>query len=183
MPTRANVKLLAPALADDKGLVEELVRLVNGAFAVSESGLWLEGVARTAPSEIVAAIRSGGMLAATHEGRLVGCAYVHPLDPDRADLGLLAAAPERWGSGVGRELVRAAEELMRSRGVATMQMELLVPKGRAHPEKERLREWYTRLGFRVTGTVPVEQMVSHGASKLAVPCEFLVFRKPMEVTG
>jgi GNAT superfamily N-acetyltransferase len=180
MLTRPVVKLLAPALAGDQGLVAELVRLINWAYAVGESGLWLEGTARTGPSEIGAAIRSGGMLAATREERLVGCAYVHPLDADRADLGLLAAAPEGWGSGVGRELVRSAEELMRTRGITTMQMELLVPKEWSHPDKERLRDWYTRLGYRLTGTAPVEQIAPHAASRLAAPCEFLVFRKPLE---
>jgi GNAT superfamily N-acetyltransferase len=179
MPTRTKVELLAPALARDRSLVEELVRLVNAAYAAGESGLWLEGMARTKPREIGAAIRSGGMLAATREGRLVGCAHLHPLDARRADLGLLATAPERWGSGVGRELVRSAEELMRSRGVTTMQLELLVPKGWAHPDKERLREWYTRLGYRQSGTAPVEQIAPHVASQLAVPCEFLVFSKPL----
>jgi GNAT superfamily N-acetyltransferase len=92
--------------------------------------MWLEGTTRTGPPEIAEAIRSGGMLAAALEGRLAGCAYVRPLEAGTADLGLISAAPERWGSGVGRELVRSAEELMRSRRVSTMQLELLVPKGR-----------------------------------------------------
>ena len=101
------------------------------------------------------------MLAATLEGRLVGCAYVRPLDAGTADLGLMSAAPERWGSGVGRELVRSAEELMRSRGVTTMQLELLVPKEWVHPEKDRLRAWYTRLGYRVVRSAPFEEVAAH----------------------
>jgi GNAT superfamily N-acetyltransferase len=141
----AEVKLLAPEEARDEVLVAELVRIINGAYAVGEAGLWLEGTTRTGPGEIAEAIRADGMLAATIEGRLVGCGYVRPLDADTADLGLIATAPDRWGSGVGRELVRSAEELMRSRGVTTMQLELLVPKGWVHPEKDRLRSWYTRL--------------------------------------
>jgi GNAT superfamily N-acetyltransferase len=175
----AEVKLLAPDEARDEVLVEELVRLVNEAYAVGEAGLWLEGTARTEPGEIADAIRSGGMLAATLEGRLVGCAYVRPLDEGTADLGLISAAPARWGSGVGRELVRSAEELMRSRSATTMQLELLVPKGWVHPEKERLRAWYTRLGYRVVRSAPFEQVAAHLAPRLAAPCEFLIFRKPI----
>ena len=175
----AEVKLLAPDKARDEALVEELVRLINGAYAVGEKGLWLEGTTRTAPGEVAGAIESGGLLAATHEGRPVGCAYVRPLDADTADLGLVAAAPERWGSGLGRRLVLSAEELMRSRGVTTMQLELLVPKGWVHPEKDRLRAWYTRLGYRVIRSAPFEQVAAHLASKLATPCEFLIFRKPL----
>jgi GNAT superfamily N-acetyltransferase len=173
----AGVKLLAPDEARDEVLVEELVRLINAAYAVGEAGLWLEGATRTEPDEIAEAIRSGGMLAATLAGRLVGCAYVRPLDAATADLGLISAAPDQWGIGIGRELVRSAEELMRLDGVTTMQLELLVPKGWAHPEKERLRSWYTRLGYRVARSAPFEEVAAHLASHLATPCEFLIFRK------
>jgi GNAT superfamily N-acetyltransferase len=165
--------------AGNEALVEELVRLVNRAYAVGEAGLWLEDATRTRPAEIVEAIRSGGMLTASAEGRIVGCACVHLLDTGTADLGLASVAPERWGSGVGRELVRSAEELMRSRGVTTMQLQLLVPKEGVHPEKERLRAWYTRLGYRAVRSAPFEQVAGHLASQLATPCEFLVFRKPL----
>jgi GNAT superfamily N-acetyltransferase len=174
-----EVKLVAPDEARDEILVEELVRLINRAYAVGEAGLWLEGTTRTGPDEIMEAIRSGGMLSATAEGRILGCANVQPLDAGTADLRLISTEPERWGSGVGRELVRSAEELMRSRGMTTMQLELLVPKEWVHPDKDRLRDWYTRLGYRVVRSAPFEQIAAHLASQLATPCEFLVFRKPL----
>jgi GNAT superfamily N-acetyltransferase len=174
-----EVKLLAPDEARDEVLVEELVRIINAAYAVGEAGLWLEGTTRTRPDEIADAIRSGGMLAATLEDRLVGCAYLRPLDAGTADLGLISTAPEEWGGGVGSQLVRSAEELMRSQGVTTMQLELLVPKGWIHPAKNRLRNWYIRLGYRVVRKAPFEQVAAHLASQLAAPCEFLIFRKPL----
>jgi hypothetical protein len=68
---------------------------------------------------------------------------------------------------------------MRSHGVTAMQLELLVPKGWVHPEKERLRSWYTRLGYRVVRSAPFEQVAAHLASQIAAPCEFLIFRKPL----
>jgi hypothetical protein len=57
------------------------------------------------------------------------------LDGTVGELGLLAAHPERRGDGLGRELVRFAEELSLQRGLATMQLELLVPRGWSHPTK------------------------------------------------
>jgi GNAT superfamily N-acetyltransferase len=176
------IELLAADEARDQALVEELVGLINDAYAVGEAGLWLEGTTRTRPGEIAEAIRRGGMLAARLDGRLVGCAYVRPLDAGTADLGLISAAPDQWGKGVGRELVRSAEELMRAHGATTMQLELLVPKGWVHPEKERLRSWYTRLGYRVVRSAPFEHVAAHLAPQLAAPCEFLIFHKPLAAT-
>src|SRR5262245_41545134 len=144
-----EVKVLAAHTAHDEALVDQLVCIINRAYEIGEAGLWLDGATRTGPSEIGEAIRSGGMLAATSEGQLVGCVYLRRLDPSRADLGLLSVAPDQWGRGVGGELVRTAEQLMRSYGVTTMQLELLVPKAWVHPEKARLRAWYTRLGYKV----------------------------------
>jgi GNAT superfamily N-acetyltransferase len=180
MPT-VEVKPLAPRQARDEVLVGEIVQVINAAYAAGEAGLWLEGAPRTGPGEIADAIRGGGLLAATLEGRLVGCAYVRPLEAETADLGLISAVPDQWGRGVGRELVRSAEELMRSQDVTTMQLELLVPKGWVHPEKDRLRSWYTRLGYRVVRTAPVGEVAPQIESGLAVPCEFLIFRKPLSV--
>jgi GNAT superfamily N-acetyltransferase len=170
---------LDAAAADDEVLVAELAGVINRAYAMGESGLWRDGTMRITAAEVADAIRGGGMLAAEIGGRIAGCAHVRTLDAETADLGLVSADPQWRGRGVGRALVRAAEEVMRSRGTATAQLELLVPTGWAHPEKERLRAWYERLGYRVVRTAPFEEVATHVASELAAPCEFLVFRKPL----
>lgn len=183
MSATPEVTLLAAVKARDEALVAELVNIVNSAYAIGEAGLWQDGATRTAPAEIAEAIRGGGMLAATLDGQAVGCAYVRPLDAKTADLGLVSAAPQQWGTGIGRELVRLAEELMRRRGVTTMQLELLVPKGWEHPSKRRLRDWYTRLGYRVIRTAPFEEVAAHLEPQLATPCEFLIFHKSLAGQG
>ena len=149
------------------------------AYAAGEAGLWVHGTLRIAPAAVVEAIRGGGMLVATAGEPIVGCAAMRLLDAATADLGLVSAEPEHWGGGVGRALVRFAEDVARLRGVATMQLELLVPCGGAHPDKDRLRAWYERLGYRVVRTAPFEEIATHSASALAKPCEFLVFQKPL----
>jgi GNAT superfamily N-acetyltransferase len=174
-----TIELLSPERASDEELVGELARLVNAAYAAGEAGLWREGAARTTTTEVAGAIRQGELLIATAAGRVVGCANVHTLDEHTADLGLISAAPDHWGGGIGRALVRFAEELMRSRGTTIMQLELLVPKESTHPEKQRLRDWYTRLGYRVTRTAPVDEVAAQLASELDQPCEFLIFHKPL----
>jgi ribosomal protein S18 acetylase RimI-like enzyme len=174
-----EIRLLSPAEARDESVVEQIVRVVNAAYAVGEAGLWVDGWTRTNREEIADAIRSNGLLAATADGEIVGCAYVQAIDADTADLGLVSAALEHRGSGIGRELVQSAEELMRSRGVTTAQLELLVPKDWKHPEKERLRAWYTRLGYEVVRVATVHEIAAQLPPQLATPCEFLVFQKTL----
>ena len=129
--------------------------------------------------EVAASIRAGQMLVATREGRIVGCARTRTLDATKADVGLIAADPQAWGGGIGRALLDAAEDLARSRGVTMMQLELLVPRHGTHPGKERLRDWYSRLGYSVVRTVPFEEYVPHAAPHLNAPGDVLVFNKPL----
>ncbi|HEY1315926.1 MAG TPA: GNAT family N-acetyltransferase [Gaiella sp.] len=175
----ADVDLLTADRSRDEGLVDELVAVINAAYAIGEAGLWLDGWTRTNPTEIAEAIESGGMLAATRQARLVGAAYVRPLDEETADLGLVSTAPSSWGNGIGGELVHVAEDLVRSREMTTVQLEVLVPTEWVHPAKERLRAWYTRLGYRVIRSAPFDDIARHLAPQLATPCRFLIFHKTL----
>jgi GNAT superfamily N-acetyltransferase len=160
--------------------VAELVRLVNDAYAAGEEGLWAGGLERTDEDEIVAAVEAGDMLVATAGGRLAGCARARSIDAETGEVGLVAVAPEAWGSGAGGALLRAAEEHMRARGAATMRLTLLVPRDGEHPFKRRLHDWYTRRGYEMTGSAPIENVLPHVAPHLATPCDLLFFTKPLE---
>jgi ribosomal protein S18 acetylase RimI-like enzyme len=170
-------------VASSESLAGDVAEIINAAYDVGEDGLWIEGTTRTSPQEVAGMIRSGSVLVATRGGEVIGCARVRPLDANTAELGFISARPEHWGGGIGRELVEAAEELMRSRGATEMQLELLVPKDGVHPAKERLRDWYTRLGYRIVRTAPFEEIVTNPADDLAKPCEFLIFRKSLSETA
>jgi GNAT superfamily N-acetyltransferase len=171
-----TVGLLGPGEVER---ADELARVVNAAYGLGERELWLGHVQRTSSVAMAEAIETGEMLVATSEGRLVGCGRVHQRDDATGEVGLVSADPDHWGAGVGREIVRAAEEVMRARGVETMQLELLVPRDGVHPEKERLRAWYERRGYRVVGSRPFAEPDTDRASRLATPCDFLLFRKSL----
>jgi deazaflavin-dependent oxidoreductase (nitroreductase family) len=174
-----TVKQLSPDAAGDRALVNELARIVNEAYAVGEAGLWVEGTVRTTPAQLANTVRDGDLLAATVADRLVGCVRVRAIDAATAQLGLLSTAPDQWGNGIGRELVRAAEDLARARGAVTMELVLLDPTDPAYPGKGRLRAWYEGLGYRFVRSVPIEEVSAHAADELAAPCRWLVFRKPL----
>jgi deazaflavin-dependent oxidoreductase (nitroreductase family) len=178
-PSRPTVEQLAPHAAGDRALMDELAGIVNAAYAVAEDGLWVEGIERTSPEQVADIVRDGDLLVATVADRLVGCVRVRAIDAATAELGLLSTAPDQWGSGVGGELVRAAEELARARGAATMELVLLDPVDTAHPGKGRLRAWYEALGYRFVRSAPIEEVSSHAAANPVTPCQWLVFRKPL----
>ena len=134
---------------------------------------------RTDETEIADAVRAGQMLVARVAGRLAGCARTRALDDDVSDVGLIGVDPDAWGAGAGRALVDTAEELARSRGATTMRLELLVPRTGTHPDKERLRHWYTRRGYTVARTGPVRGLLPHVAPLLTAPGDILVFEKPL----
>jgi GNAT superfamily N-acetyltransferase len=175
----SHVQVLAPAAAEDDAVVEALVRVINAAYAVGEEGLWLDGWVRVTRGEVQEAVRSEGMFAASVDGEIVGAAFVRPIDATTSDLGLVSATPAHWGTGLGGEIVRAAEDRVRGQGVTAMQLELLVPQEWVHPHKDRLRRWYIRLGYEVVRTAAFEEVATHAASQLATPCEFLVFKKSL----
>jgi GNAT superfamily N-acetyltransferase len=174
-----DITLLEPSASEDAGLVTELAGLVNRVYAVAESGLWRDGAMRTTPSEIAELIRAREIAVATRDGRIVGSVRLHDVAGDTSEFGVLVAAPEERGTGIGRALLDFAEDRSRARGLQTMQLELLVPREFSHPSKEFLKGWYGRRGYRLARTGTLETAYPHLAPLLAVPCDLEVHEKPL----
>jgi GNAT superfamily N-acetyltransferase len=173
------VGLLEPEAADDAALVDRLSDLINNVCEIAERGLWRDGFARTTAPELAELIRAREIAVATRDGRIVGSVRVHDVSGDTSEFGMLVASPDQRSTGVGRALLDFVERRNRERGLRAMQLELLVPRDGAHPDKDRLRAWYERLGYRVVRTAAFEEIATHAASELARPCEFVVFQKPL----
>jgi GNAT superfamily N-acetyltransferase len=112
-------------------------------------------------------------------GPIVGCIRIQQLDHRLGEFGMLAADPARRGKGVGRELIRFAEDRCRQRGMAVMQLEVLVPRGWSHPVKEFLHAWYTRIGYEPVRRGSIEESYPHLSALLATPCDFVVYHKAL----
>ncbi|GII82220.1 GNAT family N-acetyltransferase [Sphaerisporangium siamense] len=175
----AEIQLLPSAASGDAALVAGLTELVNQVYAVAEEGLWAEGAARTTTGEMAGLIAAGEIAVARVSGEIAGGVRVRRPAGGEGEFGMLVSAPGHRGSGVGRELVRFAEDLSRDRGLGVMRLELLVPRGRRHPGKVFLEEWYTRRGYRLSGTRDVADGHPHLAPLLATPCDIHVYRKPL----
>lgn len=170
---------MSPVLVSDTGLAAEIAGLVNRVYAEAEAGLWVDGTARTTETEVADLIEAGQIAVARSDERVVGSVRVQRLDDGVGEFGMLVAAPEERGTGLGRDLVSFAERWARERGVSVMQLELLVPQTWTHPVKEFLRGWYTRIGYRVVRTGDFGEDYPSLVPHLACPCDFLVFRKEL----
>lgn len=178
-PTEADVGLVPAVASGDMTLVDGLTALVNEVYAAAEEGLWLDGVARTTSAELAGLMKASELAVARREGAIVGCVRVKRLDHYRGEFGMLAANPAQRGTGVGRALLRFAEELCSARGLRTMQLELLVPRDWAHPSKTFLAGWYTRNGYRLIRTDQPEEAFPHLAPHLATACDYRIYHKAL----
>ena len=118
-----RVEWLNPADGKEGDLVDRLTDLVNAVYATAESGLWADGATRTTASELIALISTRQIAIAVQDGRLVGSVQIHDVAPDVSEFGMLVAAPERRGTGIGRALLAFAEQDGRARGLRAMQGE------------------------------------------------------------
>jgi N-acetylglutamate synthase-like GNAT family acetyltransferase len=157
----------------DEALAGKLAALINMAYAAGEGDLFVAERNRTSAARVAELIRAGGVLVARRDGRIVGCCAMQALGEGTVELGFMSAAESDWGSGAGRALVAAGEAWAVSHGAQTMLMKLLVPRSRDQPLKQRLGEWYERLGYSMERTMPFDE------PDLTVPAEFLVFEKQL----
>ncbi|WP_306215584.1 GNAT family N-acetyltransferase [Actinoplanes sp. RD1] len=174
-----DVEISMLPAAPDATIVTRLTEIVNQAYLEGEKGLWRDNAGRTTAKEMAGLAAQGQLAVARRADTIIGTVRVRQLAPGLGQLGMLAADPRQRGGGVGRELVRFAEDHARAAGATTMQLELLVPLAGEHPVKEFLRTWYTRIGYARVGTASLADDHPELAPRLAVPCELLVFHKPL----
>jgi GNAT superfamily N-acetyltransferase len=151
--------------------------LVNQVYADSERGLWNEGAQRTSVEEIIAVAKAGELAVAHLDGRPAGVVRVQQLDAETGEFGMLAADPALRGRGVGRDLVRFAEDTCRERGSTVMRLELLVPRGWVLESKEFLHAWYTRLGYELDRVGTIDEDYPQLAPQLSGPADYRIYLK------
>jgi len=155
-----NVRLRQAASRD----VEALRRLINAAFVVEQAVFAGD---RIDDLEVRAYMSRGTCLGAEGSGGLAGCVYIETRD-DRSYLGLLAVQPARQRTGLGRQLVAAAENLARESGSRAMDLRVISARG------EQLSPFYQRLGYQFVRTEPFPpDLVAK------VPSHYILMSKPL----
>jgi len=159
--------------------MEHIANIVNRVYAASEGNLWIPGAFRTSAVEIAELTNSGEIAVAQSMGQIVGCIRIKRLDQETGEFGMLAVDDKYHGAGIGRELIRFAEQKCKAEHLRKMQLELLVPQEGSHPDKVILGNWYSRIGYQPIHTETIDASFPRLAEMLAIPCKFIVFQKEL----
>ncbi|KAB5566746.1 hypothetical protein GE09DRAFT_745830 [Coniochaeta sp. 2T2.1] len=179
------------ASSQDSDLIAHITSFVNRIYFDSESTFWTPGFQRTSADEVRSYLASRALALAwrgdaSFESHgdltedLLGCVNVKMFpEEETGEFGMLACEPVSRGIGVGRALLRFAEEEMRRRGAKKMRLELLQGDGWRHEFKDRLEAWYSRNGYVLTRTEDVQKNWAFLVPLLARPTVMKVFIKEL----
>ncbi|MGY8926168.1 MAG: GNAT family N-acetyltransferase, partial [Flavobacteriales bacterium] len=95
---------------------EKAYQILIDAYARSEMEIWGENYARISKEEYSSLIRNGEVYFAFLAEEVVGCIQVFRLNTSSYSFGLLAVDELENGLGIGRELIRTAEQLALTNG-------------------------------------------------------------------
>jgi GNAT superfamily N-acetyltransferase len=142
---------------------DQLAALINAAYDVER---WFKTGERISAEEIPQLMERGVFLVREDgPGRILATVYVKQTN-ERCYFGLLAVDPSAQGSGLGREMIAAAEQYAIELGCAIMDIHVLSLR----PE---LPPFYRRLGYAESG---IEDFDGEGLTR---PCHVIVMSKPL----
>lgn len=145
----ANSPLLTPPQ------FERLFNIIRIAYAETEKEVWGEGYVRVSRENLKQHIDDDEILIAFIDDEIVGGIRVYEKSPGCWTFGLLGAAFEQKGKGIGRALIAAAESKAKEAGGTEMSIEVLRAKDIDTDFKVNLAKWYQRLGYEFTGQLDV----------------------------
>lgn len=189
MGTIANAKLqidfLPVNVAEDEPSVVCLTQAINDIYAAAETGIFVPSHTRTNQEEVKKLIVSRQLAVATLGScnnrltleNLKGCIRVAMLSPTTGNLGTLCTISQDRKAGVGKQLVRFAEDHCRSQGASRMQIELVVPTTYELPLKVWIQSWYERMGYEVIANEDFRTHLPHLADNLITPVVFRIFQR------
>lgn len=144
--------------------VARITRLINRAFEVE--AFFAIGD-RTSEEQVSAKLDVGVFFLAEVRDRLMGCVHVEYREHGRGYIGMLAVDPTAQRAGIGRQLMRVAEQHCLQAHCA----EVLITVINLRTE---LLSFYGRLGYVEHGTAPYSD--AHRATQ---PVHFIVMRKAL----
>lgn len=143
---------------------EAIVSVINLAFRKAE-GFLLDR--DRIDLETVRELSQKGTFLVAEDRFVCGCVYVEPRTGDRSYLGLLAVDPQLQKSGLGSQLMNAAEAYCAKAGCRFMDLRIV-------SVRTELPAFYHRLGYLESGTEPFTPGLNP-----KLPCHFVWMSKPL----
>ncbi|HLQ74124.1 MAG TPA: GNAT family N-acetyltransferase [Bacillota bacterium] len=172
-----HLKRMSSNEANNTQLMEKLATIINRAYKTAETRLWKEGMQRTDAQEMSEIAASGELIGMYLDETIIGSVRLTDVSPSTGNIGMLAIDENYHGRGFGKQLLQFAEHEWKKKGIPTIQIELLVAKSGSYPAKERLEQWYVRIGYQEIERKEVQQIFPPLTNMLAVPSEFIIFHK------
>lgn len=153
---------------------ERLFNIIRIAYAETEKEVWGEGYVRVSREHLQEHINDDEIIVALIDDEIVGGIRVYEKKSNCWTFGLLGAAFEHKGKGIGRALIAAAEDKAKSAGAKEMSIEILRAIDIDTDFKVHLAEWYQRLGYEFTGKIDVMSVYADAEkwARLVNPSEF-----------
>ncbi len=158
---------------------EELYTIMREAYARTEVEIWGENYTRIPQSNYETLIEEGKIGAAFIDDQLVGGISARRIDEETFSFGLLAVHEDFGSRGVGRALVEAVEHRAQQTGAKYMNIEILRPRDFTLAMKDRLHDWYKRMGYVFTHDENFQDRRPDRAKDLKVPSVFDCYRKEL----
>jgi|SRR6516164_5069288 ribosomal protein S18 acetylase RimI-like enzyme len=154
-----NFTLREAVLAD----IPVIVDLINRAFAVEK---FFKSGERIDSAQVKDMLQTGKFVLLTAADTLIACVYVK-INDERAYAGTLAVDPSQQRSGIGRRMMREAEDYARAQGCEVLDIRIV----NVRPE---LLKIYSKLGFVPTGVESAEVIKT-----ATQPVHFITMSKPL----
>lgn len=168
--------MITKALAED---APELNTLVNSAYRgdssrqgwTTEADL-LDGT-RIDAIGIAELIKTQGttLLKYVEEGEILGCVELKKSE-GKLYLGMLTVKPSLQGKGIGKELLKAAEEEAKRQNCASIFMSVI-------SVRKELIDWYMRHGYQLTGEYKPFAFTDPRFGQPKMKLEFVVLEKKL----
>ncbi|RFM28304.1 GNAT family N-acetyltransferase [Deminuibacter soli] len=163
--------------------IPQLVTLVNSAYRGEHSkkgwtteAYLIEGTQRVDEASMLQMMTTPGAIikkCTTADNAIVGCVYLEARGKELY-LGMLTVSPEIQATGIGREIVKAAEAYAAAQKFEAIVMVVV-------SLRRELIDWYIRRGFQLTSERrPFPTDTRFGTP--TQPLEFVVLKKTAQIT-
>ena len=169
--------VIRPSLPSDK---QTLMDMVNEVYDSCESHLWIKNHERLTASRFDAHHDKKELfIAVDTENKILGCVRMSDVDGNGRELSMLAVRPECRSRGIGRKLADFVIESTKSAGCDFVSVEILFPTHQPDPWKDRLKMWYTSMGFQFVQDMYFGDLFDD-AKMLVIDTTFSVYKKYLQ---